>query len=110
MSCPFYGVSLVAISHDRVGSGQLVAMEESNRCALIVSAHSPCWMEVGEHVEPYWGECWRNPEYVVRQAATGQGLLRRKRLRNDGWHGRSPAASETRKKNKEDRVWRDSET
>lgn len=37
----------------------------SNQCALITSAHSPCWMEVAEQREPMWEECPRNPEFVT---------------------------------------------
>lgn len=58
MICPFYGVSLTSF-------GQLVRFVGSpnNRCALVTSAHSPCWMEVAEHGPPNWAQCPRNPEF-----------------------------------------------
>lgn len=38
---------------------------QGNHCALITSAHSPCWMEVGEGRAPEWTACPRNPEFVT---------------------------------------------
>lgn len=67
MSCPFYGVSLVFWPE----GAQFVRTSSalSNTCALITSAHSPCWMEVGEARAPDWAECPRNPVWVVAQYA-----------------------------------------
>lgn len=61
MSCPFYDASLF--------HGQLIHMSRvqvdltGNRCALITSSHSPCWMEVGESRPADWAQCPRNPEF-----------------------------------------------
>lgn len=58
--CPFYGASIVSTGHViRFGEGG------SNRCALVTSSHSPCWMEVGEAQPPEWAICPRNPEYIA---------------------------------------------
>jgi len=73
VSCPFYGASLVLEDRGlgRVGPAHLLSFGESNRCALITSAHSPCWMEVGEQRSPDWAECLRNPEVAASVAALG---------------------------------------
>ena len=60
-SCPFYGASLVqylTFSPNFILSG-------GNQCALITSAHSPCWMEVAEQGAPDWAQCPRNPEFLT---------------------------------------------
>lgn len=62
MSCPFYAHGLLQLTPE--GHGLLVP-NESNRCALIIPAHSPCWMEVGEERAPDWAACPRNPEFVT---------------------------------------------
>lgn len=64
-NCPFYGRSLVfgTTLHDDFGG--------SNRCALITSAHSPCWMEVSEQRAPDWPLCPRNPEYAAANVFVG---------------------------------------
>lgn len=64
MSCPFFAAGLVV--EDR-GMGResfhLLPMNGGNRCALMTSGHSPCWMEVGEERRPEWDDCPRNPEW-----------------------------------------------
>ena len=63
---PVYGASLVHIGRlGQAGWQQLERVGVSNRCALITSAHSPCWMEVGENAAPDWAQCPRNPEFVA---------------------------------------------
>lgn len=61
MSCPFFGASIHFDHLFRFTSHGA----ESNQCALITSAHSPCWMEVGEATAPDWTNCPRNPEFVA---------------------------------------------
>jgi hypothetical protein len=80
MSCPFYGASTIAL-RDPVnlalpapGFGDLVTIHTGgNRCGLITSAHSPCWMEVGESRAPDWAACPRNPEYPAHAFAEFAG-------------------------------------
>jgi hypothetical protein len=78
MSCPFYGASLGGGGQGLAPSvtAHLVVLGESNRCALITSAHSPCWMEVAEVKAPEWGKCWRNPEYLAAPDGDLVGLVR----------------------------------
>lgn len=67
MSCPFYNASIMA--EDRgMGRTSLHLVQgpgPSNRCALITSAHSPCWMEIEEERTPDWEACPRNPMWVA---------------------------------------------
>jgi hypothetical protein len=75
MSCPFYNAELRvedrgmgrATNHLVTGPGL------NNRCALITSVHSPCWMEVGESRPPDWAACPRNPEYPAHAFAEFAG-------------------------------------
>lgn len=60
-SCPFYGVALHVNQHDF----RVLIPSGGNQCALITSAHSPCWMEVAEDRAPDWAQCPRNPEFVA---------------------------------------------
>ena len=63
MSCPFYSASL---HFERgVNHGGVLSNSGGNQCALITSAHSPCWMEIGESRAPDWTACPRNPEFVT---------------------------------------------
>jgi hypothetical protein len=66
-SCPFYGASLHFRTAGHFGTTGRAALIPSsgNRCALITSAHSPCWMEVAESRRPWWEDCPRNPEFVT---------------------------------------------
>jgi hypothetical protein len=61
--CPFYDAEIFYDQLIRMSRAQ--ADLASNRCALITSAHSPCWMEVAENAAPDWAQCPRNPEYVT---------------------------------------------
>lgn len=61
MSCPFYGVSLVQYTT----FSPIFMPAGGNRCVLITSAHSPCWMEVSENAAPDWAQCPRNPEFLA---------------------------------------------
>ena len=61
LACPWYGQS-------DAFAGRFVP-RQGNRCALITSAHSPCWMEVGEHRNPDWAACPRNPEWAACEYA-----------------------------------------
>ena len=54
--CPFYGAA--------IHCGLLVGIG-GNRCALITSARSPCWMEVAEWRPPEWAACPRNPDFIA---------------------------------------------
>jgi hypothetical protein len=71
MSCPFYGASLYF--KPGVNEGGVLFNCGGNRCALITSAHSPCWMEVGESRPPDWEACPRNPEYPAHAFAEFAG-------------------------------------
>jgi hypothetical protein len=80
VSCLFYGR---AIGWWGDSDAVFIAPEgpdpPGNRCALITSAHSPCWMEVGEQRPPDWSECVRNPEVVaelVRLGPMSEGFFR----------------------------------
>lgn len=64
MSCPFYGVSLFVLP-----GGPVLVPTPGNRCALITSAHSPCWMEIGENAAPDWETCPRNPAFFIADDA-----------------------------------------
>lgn len=67
MSCPFYNAELRVEDRGmgRVTNHLVTGPGLNNRCALITSAHSPCWMEVGESRAPDWAACPRNPEFVT---------------------------------------------
>jgi hypothetical protein len=75
MSCPFYGKALyfdqapVPESEPIHAALAWFPAARNNRCALITSAHSPCWMEVGEARAPSWPQCPRNPEFFATQIA-----------------------------------------
>jgi hypothetical protein len=59
MSCPFYAHGLLQSPGDP--RDVMLIPEDSNRCALVTSAHSPCVLEIaGAH--PDWGICRRNPD------------------------------------------------
>ena len=61
--CPFYSASL---HFERgVNHGGVLLNSGGNQCALITSAHSPCWMEVGESRAPDWATCPRNPQWIA---------------------------------------------
>jgi hypothetical protein len=74
--CPFYGASIHWGRLIVVGRNVNEAYLPSNQCALITSAHSPCWMEVGESRPPDWAACPRNPEFaapgILCQVPVGQ--------------------------------------
>lgn len=72
-SCPFYGGALAYAGerHPRL----IVFQTQSNQCALITSAHSPCWMEAIEGLAPAWAECPRNPEYAADNVFRGSMSL-----------------------------------
>jgi hypothetical protein len=59
VSCPFYGAS-IHFDHLVRFPGP-----SGNQCALITSAHSPCWMQLEEGAMPNWTSCPRNPEFVA---------------------------------------------
>lgn len=67
MTCPFYGYALHASTPDehRRHFGAALIASGGNQCALITTAHSPCWMEVAEQRSPAWTECPHNPEFVA---------------------------------------------
>jgi hypothetical protein len=48
---------------------------QSNRCALITSAHSPCWMETSEQREHEWARCPRNPEFAAAEVCNGDDFV-----------------------------------
>jgi len=60
LACPFYGASIHLDQLIRIGA------DGSNRCALIVGAHSPCFMTAVENRPADWEDCPRNPEFVAR--------------------------------------------
>jgi hypothetical protein len=60
--CPFYAVGL----HFHGGAPVLMPNPNSNQCALITSAHSPCVMEIRRET-PDWRVCRRNPEVRERE-------------------------------------------
>lgn len=78
MSCPFYGCSLVSLDrgHGRVGPPAFVNLNAGNQCALITSAHSPCWMEVAEQSAPEWAACPRNPEWITEAFRSEAAMAR----------------------------------
>lgn len=63
--CPFYGASLVFTDIPEIlpmfSSSPHLLIQPGNRCALITSGHSPCYLEVHGR-DPAWDGCWRNPE------------------------------------------------
>jgi hypothetical protein len=61
MGCPFYAQALRQVSWI-AGGWMLIPNPDSNQCALITGAHSPCCMEVDERKAPDWSECFRNPD------------------------------------------------
>jgi hypothetical protein len=83
MSCPFYGAALMDVDRGMGRHGPPVLMaSRGNECALITSAHSPCWMEVSESRAPAWAECPRNPEFVATQISrAGEGPDRKEMKR-----------------------------
>lgn len=64
MSCPFYGASVVFRAAGGAGRVMQNPMP-GNQCALITSAHSPCWMEAIEGTPPDWEHCPRNPDLLA---------------------------------------------
>ena len=63
-ACPFYGYSLDH-NPERLRFSTALNHSGGNQCALITSAHSPCWMEVAENAAPDWAQCPRNPEFLA---------------------------------------------
>lgn len=64
MNCPFYAQALHNVGrHTGLATNGWVLVEnpQSNQCALITGAHSPCMLEV-VGIEPRWELCVRNPE------------------------------------------------
>jgi hypothetical protein len=49
----------------REGRETILLPSGGNQCAIITSAHSPCWMEVSEKRPPDWAECPRNPKFMT---------------------------------------------
>jgi hypothetical protein len=70
MSCPFYSASL-NFKRD-ANEGGVLFNSGGNQCALITSAHSPCWMEVSESRPPEWAACPRNPEALINMTRPGE--------------------------------------
>lgn len=77
LSCPFYarGIHELPVStgdfpHDQRGVEIVLMPNPGNRCALVTTAHSPCYMEVRENLPPDWSECVRNPMFVASHMAT----------------------------------------
>ena len=66
-ACPFYGCSLHGLpaSVPNFPRAPVLIPSSGNQCALITSAHSPCWMEVAENAAPDWAQCPRNPEFLA---------------------------------------------
>jgi hypothetical protein len=54
--CPFFGRSLNA----HPGVEPVLIATRGNSCALITTAHAPCYMQV-DGAEPEWKNCDRNP-------------------------------------------------
>lgn len=54
MNCPFYGHAMHMIQ-DAQPPFILIA-QHGNQCAVIVEAHSPCYMEM-QHQTPDWQTC-----------------------------------------------------
>lgn len=62
MACHFYARS-THIGPD--GDAHVLPNKGSNQCGLIIDAHSPCYMQVQEELEPEWHECPRNPSVLT---------------------------------------------
>jgi len=62
MSCPFYGKCALPLARAVVPQG-------GNQCALVLTAFSPCVMEVDEKKAPDWPTCPRNTAYSQHSAA-----------------------------------------
>jgi hypothetical protein len=60
--CPFYAHAL----HFHGVAAVLIPNPQSNQCALITTAHSPCMMEI-RSTTPDWRVCRRNPEVRERE-------------------------------------------
>jgi hypothetical protein len=54
--CPFYAHGFVSFDGDLI----LVDQAGSNRCAIVLDAHSPCIMQINADA-PDWSVCRRNP-------------------------------------------------
>lgn len=56
--CPFFAHYLHL--DPRISGGILIPNPNSNQCALITDAHSPCIMQLDDK-QPSWRGCQRNP-------------------------------------------------